>query len=642
MLLSKQFKNSLETSIEIANLNSILTLPKGTEYFFSDLHGEHESFIHLIRSASGIIRKKLKTLFSNVLNEEEILKLANIIYYPKENLEKYNLKDKDSYAFQVDLITKILILVKELSAKYTRSKVRKTISPQYVYLIEELLYKNLDYDNEKKSKYYQEIIDSIIEIGLSLPFIEELCFLAQNLAIDSIHIVGDIFDRGARHDKILDALINLRDVDIEWGNHDIEWMGAFFGNEVLIINCLRIAMKYNCFDMLEDGYGINLRKLSEFAGDIYKDDKCEKFMPSILDENEYDIVRPELTAKMHKALEIIQLKLEANLIKKHSEYGIDDRLILNKIDFDNGTITYGDKKYKLLNSNFPTIDKNEPFKLTQAEKELLKSLKTSFQHSTKLMKHIKFVFDKGNVYKICNGNLLYHGMIPMNQDGNFTNMKKFDGSGYCSGKELLDYVNQIVTSAHNDYMAGITESDNIDHMYYLWCGKLSPFFGRNQIKTFERYFLDDDELKKETENPYYQYAYIEEYAIKILEEFGLNKNGHIINGHVPVKTKKGESPIKANGRLFIIDGGLSKGYQKTTGIAGYTLIYDSKYLTLATHKPYEKGKFNTPITEEVEKVAKEGRISVRNTDTGVEILSQIEYLKKLLNAYKLGEIKEIY
>ena len=639
-LLSSQFKNIEETSIEIANLSAILTLPKGTEYFFSDLHGEHESFIHLLRSAAGVIRQKLRMLFSSELSEEEILLLANFIYYPDEKLANIEHNVEDSSKYYYDMILKLMILLKSITTKYSKSKVRKTAKPQYVYLLDELLHKNFDEDNSKKVKFYEEIINSIIKVGLAKNFIKELCRLIQKLSVDTLHIVGDIFDRGARHDLILDELISWRDVDIEWGNHDVEWMGAFFGNEVLIVNALRIAIKYNCFDMLEDGYGINLRKLSEFAYKTYADDNCDLFMPSILDENEYDVVDPELTAKMHKALAIIQFKLEGQLIKKHPEYNMDDRIMLTKINYDTGMVHIEGKDYKMNDMNFPTIDKNDPLKLTKEEEDIVKSLKASFTHSVKLQEHIKFVFQHGNLYKVSNGNLLYHGIIPFDEHGDFLKIDKFDGSGQISGKEYLDYLNDKIKSAYNDVANNIRNSDNIDFMYYMWCGKYSPVFGRDKMRTFELYFVDDKDIKKEKEDLYYNFAYQEKYAIKILVEFGLNIDGHIINGHVPVKQKDGESPVKANGRLYIIDGGLSKGYQKKTGIAGYTLIFDSIHLTLATHKPFEKGKFNTPVTNEVEKVAKTDRLYVRDTDNGKLIAQKIKDLEDLLLAYKKGLIKQ--
>ena len=639
-LLSTQFKNIEETSIEIANLNAILTLPKGTEYFFSDLHGEHSSFIHLLRSAAGVIRKKLKMLFADQMSEEEILALANFIYYPEEKFNQLNLKGEEEKEFLSDLILKLMILLKNITSKYSRSKIRKTTKPQYVYILDELLHKNFDEDNAKKTKFYDEIINSIIKVGLAKKFIAELCRLIQKLSVDTLHIVGDIFDRGMRHDLIIDELISWRDVDIQWGNHDIEWMGAYFGNEVLIINALRIATRYNCFDMLEDGYGINLRKLSEFAARVYGSDNCELFMPNILDENEYDVVDPTFTAKMHKALAIIQFKLEGQLIERHPEYDMNDRVMLKRMDYDKGTINIEGKDYPLLDTNFPTIDKNDPLKLTKEEEDIVKSLKASFTHSVKLAEHIKFVFQHGSLYKVCNGNLLYHGIIPFDANGDFLNIKKFDGSGDASGKEYFDYLNDIIKTAYNNVANGTRESDAIDFMYYMWCGKHSPLFGKDKIRTFELYFVEDKEIRKEKEDYYYNFAYQEKYAIKILVEFGLNVDGHIINGHVPVKQKDGESPVKANGRLYIIDGGLSKGYQKKTGIAGYTLIFDSIHMTISIHKPFEKGKFNTPITNEIEKVAKDDRLYVRDTDNGKVIIRRIKDLEDLLEAYKKGLIKQ--
>lgn len=639
-LLSKNFKNQEETCIEIANLNAILSLPKGTEYFFSDLHGEHESFIHLLRSASGIIRKKIKIIFEKELSDVEILDLANIIYYPKEKLEHYDFKNENTFAFQKDIILRLLIIVKSMSEKYTRSKIRKTISSQYIYIIEELLYKDIDINNNKKTKYYDEIIKTIVDIGLSKKFIIELCILIQKLAVDSLHIVGDIFDRGARHDLILDELIDFHTVDIEWGNHDIEWIGAFMGNEVLICNALRIAVRYNCYDMLEDGYGINLRKLSEFADSVYLNDPCELFKPNIIDENIYDVVSPIISAKMQKALTVMQFKLEGQLFKKHPEYELSDRIMLERIDYKKGTINIEGKEYKLLDTNFPTIDVNNPIELSKEEKELMISLKNSFMRSRKLKEHIKFLLDKGNMYKVYNGNLMYHGVIPFDEDGNLAKIKLFKSDKYLSGKAYLDWCSKVVNDAYVDSNNKKYSSDNIDFMYYLWCGKYSPLFGKDRIRTFELYFVDDEEIRKENPNPYYKFIVNEDSAKLVLRDFGLKENGHIINGHVPVKKKDGESPVKANGRVFVIDGGLSKGYQKKTGIAGYTLVYDSINLFIATHKPYEKGKFNTPVTEEIEKVAIEDRVYVKDTDIGQEIKKQIADLKDLLTAYRTGLINE--
>ena len=639
-LLSKNFKNREETSLEISNLNAILNLPKGTEYFFSDLHGEHESFIHLLRSASGIIRQKIKLIFKDEMTDEEILELANVIYFPNEKLHKYQLENKFTKEYQVDIILRLLVIVKVLSEKYTRSKVRKTMDERYVYIMEELLYKDLDVNNPKKTKFYDEIIKTIIDIGFGKSFITELCNLIQRLAVDSLHIVGDIFDRGPRHDLIIDELMHTHDVDIEWGNHDIEWLGAFFGNETLIINALRIAVRYNCFDMLEDGYGINLRGLSEFADRVYFNDDCREFMPKILDENKYDFVSPITAARMQKSLEIIQLKLENALIKKHPEYGMNDRVLLERINYKDWTINIDGKDYELNDKNFPTVDPDNPTKLTNQEKELVKSLKTSFMRSKRLEEHIKFVFENGSLYKIYNNNLLYHGIIPFDDNAEFYKLKGFYDDNVYSGKSLLDYFENIVRNAYKDRVEGKEESEYIDLMYYLWCGRYSPLFGKDVIRTFELYFVDDKDIRKEHSNPYYKVIDTEEGANKILEEFGLGENSHIINGHVPVKTMQGENPVKANGKVFIIDGGLSKSYQTKTGIAGYTLIYDSKRLSIATHQAYKKGKFNTPMIDTVEEVDKGKAILVRDTDVGKGIKRQISDLKDLLMAYDQGLIKE--
>lgn len=639
-LLSKNFKNREETSLEISNLNAILNLPKGTEYFFSDLHGEHESFIHLLRSASGIIRQKIKLIFKDEMSDEEILELANIIYFPEEKLHVLSLADKLTTDYQVDIILKLLVIVKVLSEKYTRSKVRKTMDEKYVYIMEELLYKELDVNNPKKTKFYEEIINTIIDIGFGKSFITALCNLIQRLAVDSLHIVGDIFDRGPRHDLIIDELMRTHDVDIEWGNHDVEWLGAYFGNETLIINALRIAVRYNCFDMLEDGYGINLRGLSEFADRLYFNDDCKNFMPNILDENKYDYVSPITAARMQKALEIIQLKLENNLFKKHPEYGMQDRILLERINFKNWTINIDGKEYQLNDKSFPTIDPDNPTKLTVHEQELVKSLKKSFMRSKRLGEHIKYIFENGSLYKVYNNNLLFHGIIPFDDDGEFYKLKGFYDDNIYSGKSLLDYFENLVRCAYKDYVEGIEDSKYIDLMYYLWAGRYSPLFGKDVIRTFELYFVDDKEIRKEHSNPYYKFVDTEETAIKILKEFKLGKGSHIINGHVPVKTMQGENPVKANGRVFIIDGGLSKSYQKKTGIAGYTLIYDSKRINLATHQAYKKGQFNTPIIETVEELDKGQAILVRDTDTGKEIKRQIQDLRDLLEAFEQGIIKE--
>lgn len=639
-LLSKQFPNREKTCIEIANLNSILTLPKGTEYFISDIHGEHESFIHLLHAASGIIRSKLKFIFAKEMKDDEILEFANLIYYPEEKLKKLDFTNQDTFDEQKELIKKLILVVKDVSSKYSKSKVRKSIKKEYAYLLDELLYKDTDRDNVDKDYYYDEILNSLVDIEFTKEFIICLCDVIKKLAVDSLHIVGDVFDRGPRHDLVLDELLAFHNVDIEWGNHDIEWMGAYLGNETLMINALRIAVRYNCYDMLEAGYGISLRALNDFAVRFYGDDPCTIFMPKIIDENKYDIVNPELTAKIQKALAIIQFKLEGNLIKKHPEYEMQDRIMLERIDYEKGTINIEGKDYELLDKKFPTVDKNNPLKLSVDEEKLVNSLKANFMHSEKLGKHIRFLFDKGSLYRVENGNLLFHGIIPFRDDGQYEIFKGFDGKQKLVCKNLLEYFDDIIRKAYRDYNEGYHYSSYIDGMYYLWCGKHSPLFGKDKIRTFELYYCAEKEIQVEKKNKYYEFYQDEKKVIGILKDFGLTEKGHIINGHVPVKTKQGESPIKANGRLFVIDGGLSKGYQKSTGIAGYTLIIDSVHITIAAHTPYEKGKYNTPNVTEVEDISGGSRVRIKDTDKGKELLGQINDLKELLKAYREGKIKE--
>lgn len=641
-LLSKEFPNSRKAAAEIINLRAICALPKGTEYFFSDIHGEYEAFSHLLRSSSGIIRAKIEETFGNQMTEAEQLQLANLIYYPREVIDEIrhdeSYSQKELQEHQKITINRLISICRVVSSKYTRSKVRKKMPADYAYAIDELLH--LDMNDFNKKLYYSEIINGIIEIDFADEFIIALCELIQNLTIDSLHIIGDIFDRGARPDLVMEELMNFHDVDIQWGNHDIDWMGAACGNTACIANVLRIGTSYNTFDALEDGYGINLRPLSMFAAEVYGDDPCDCFKTHILDENKYDAVNPELAAKMCKAISIIQLKIEGQLIKKHREYGLESRLLLDKIDYNKGEITIGEKTYKLNDTNFPTIDPKDPYKLTEAEEELVRTLRFSFMHSQLLRKHVQFLYSHGGMYRIVNENLLYHGCIPMDESGNFVPMTTADGS--FSGKELMDYINK---KAHDAFFLDGRDDpekkqDAVDLMWYLWCGPYSPLFGKDKITTFERMFLKlEKDLTKENFNPYYKFSGMEAYADKILKEFGLDPEwAHIINGHVPVKTAKGESPVKANGKLYIIDGGISKAYHEQTGIAGYTLIFNSHHLALAQHKPFVKGKENTPSIQITEKTKK--RILVRDTDIGKGLQKQIDDLKDLLKAFESGLIRE--
>ena len=634
-LMAREYPTIRAASSEIINLTAIQGLPKGTEYFFSDLHGEHEAFIHLLRSASGVIREKISETFSHILPEKEEVELANLIYYPDRIMNQLELSGQADDDWLRVTIYRLVQICKVVSSKYTRSKVRKKMPPEFAYIIDELLH--VDYNDDNKRVYYSEIIRSIIDIRIGDKFIIALCELIQNLTIDCLHIIGDIFDRGPRADMIMNELLQFHDVDIQWGNHDISWMGAATGNLACICNVLRIAISYNSFDVLEDGYGINLRPLSMFAARVYRNDPCERFSPQILDENIYDAVDPGLAAKMHKAIAIIQFKVEGQIIKRHPEYEMNDRVLLKAIDYNKGTVTVEGKEYPLLDTSFPTIDPASPLTLNEEEEELLRTLQLSFLHNELLHRHVRFLYSHGSMYKCYNSNLLYHGCIPMREDGTFEEIC-MEGSSY-SGKALMDYVDNKIQNAY--FLPEHTQesSDARDFMWYLWCGAKSPVYGKGKMTTFEHYFIEDHQTHMEPMNPYYRLSIKEEYCEKILSEFGLSgESAHIINGHVPVKIKEGESPVKAGGRLFLIDGGLSKAYQSKTGIAGYTLIYNSNHLALAEHKPFDPEKESTPRVSVVENMKR--RVMVADTDKGAELTGRIEDLKELVAAYREGIIKE--
>ena len=634
-LMAREYPTIKAASSEIINLTAIQGLPKGTEYFFSDLHGEHEAFVHLLKSASGIIREKITETFSHIIPEKEEVELANLIYYPERVMNQLEMSGLATGDWQRVTIYRLVQICKMVSSKYTRSKVRKKMPPEFSYIIDELLH--VDYNDDNKRVYYNEIIRSIIDIRVGDKFIIALCELIQNLTIDNLHIIGDIFDRGPRADIIMNELLQFHDVDIQWGNHDISWMGAATGNLACICNVLRIAISYNSFDLLEDGYGINLRPLSMFAARVYREDSCDRFTPQILDENIYDAVDPGLAAKMHKAIAIIQFKLEGQTIKRHPEYEMSGRILLAAVDFDRGVVCLEGKEYPMLDKSFPTVDPKDPLKLNKGEEELLHTLQLSFKHNELLHRHIRFLYSHGSMYKCYNSNLLFHGCIPMKEDGSFDELV-MDGRAY-SGRALMDYVDRKVQNAY--FMPGDSKEsgDARDFMWYLWCGAKSPVFGKVKMTTFEHYFIEDPATRKELMNPYYRLSVKEEYCNRILEEFCLPQTGsHIINGHVPVKIKEGESPVKAGGKLFLIDGGLSKAYQSRTGIAGYTLIYNSNHLALAEHKPFDPAKESTPRVSVVENMKK--RVMVADTDKGAELAGQIADLKELVAAYREGIIKE--
>ena len=629
-LLAKEYPTIESAASEIINLSAIRSLPKGTEYFFSDMHGEYEAFLHMLRSASGMIKIKIDLVLGKTVSAADREKLAELIYYPEKEISRLTVSGELSDEWKRLSIYRLILVCETVSAKYTRSRIRKRIPEDMVYILDELL--NVT-DDVNKDYYYDEIISAIIDTGIAETFIISLCKLIQSVCIDRLHIIGDIFDRGPRADIILDE--QMHDVDIQWGNHDISWMGAAAGNPVLIANVIRIAMRYNNFDVLEDGYGLNLRALAVFAAETYENDDCALYMPNALDDNIYDPVDLKLAAKMHKAITVIQMKLEGQLIAKHPEWEMSDRDLFGRTDFVNGTVMVNGKEHRLLDRSFPTVDPKSPLSLTEGEAELMKVLKASFRHSEKLQRHIRFIYAKGAMYKTCNNNLLFHGCIPMDENGAFQSVR-IKGEKY-SGKALLDKLGELVNQAY--FSSGEDKEYAGDFMWYLWCGARSPLYGKDKMAFFERGLLEDKSLHTENYNAYYTFSEKAEVCMSLLEHFGLDpEKGHIINGHVPVKIKNGESPIKADGKLFVIDGGISKAYQSTTGIAGYTLIYDSHSLNLAEHKPFVAGESgNTPTIRLVEKLDRRANIS--DTDKGEEILDKINDLRMLLEAYKAGTIK---
>lgn len=634
-LLSREYPNIRAAASDIINLQAICGLPKGTEYFFSDLHGEHEAFIYLLRSSSGIIREKIRETFGHIISEEDEVRLANLIYYPEKMINQIKQANEYTEDWQKTAVYRLVQICRKVSSKYTRSKVRKKMPKEFSGVIDELLY--VDNTDDNKTEYYSELINTLIDVRVADSFIVVICSLIRSLTIDNLHILGDIFDRGPRPDIILEELMHFHDVDIQWGNHDISWMGAATGNRACICNVLRMALGYNGFDVLEDGYGINLRPLSMFAERVYRDDPCTCFLPQILDKNIYDAVDPKLAAKMHKAIAVLQYKEEGQIIKRHPEYGMEERILLSAIRYDRGTVTIDGKEYPMRDMNFPTVDPADPLRLTDEEEELLHTLELSFRHNARLHEHVRFLYSNGSMYKCCNSNLLYHGCIPMTENREFDGLMV--GGKMYRGKELMDFIDTQVKNAYFLPEDAPEKEACRDFMWYLWNGAKSPVFGKDKNRSFEHYFIEDPEVMRETMNPYYQLSEEEETCDMILKEFGLpTKGSHIINGHMPVKIKSGETPIRAGGMLFIIDGGLSKAYQERTGIAGYTLIFNSHHLALAEHKPFDPERERTPKVYIVEKMQK--RITVADTDEGKELAGRIEDLKELLKAYRSGLLKE--
>ncbi|MCI6348565.1 MAG: fructose-1,6-bisphosphatase [Negativibacillus massiliensis] len=616
-LLSEKYRSRQQVCTEIINLQAILNLPKGTEHFMSDLHGEYEAFSHILNNSAGVIREKVDMLFEETLTPRERSSLCTLIYYPEEKLEKINEEGRNTEEWYRFVLQNLIDLAKMLSSKYTRSKVRKAMPSEYSYILDELLHAQADEDNNQ-FVYHQKIIDTLLKLGEGDDFIIALSSLIKRLAVDHLHIVGDIFDRGERPDAILNMLMQHHSLDIEWGNHDILWMGAACGSQACIAAVVRNCLSYNNISVLEQGYGISLRPLVLFA------------------EKMYDETDPNKAAK--KAISIILFKLEGQIIRRNPDYGMQERLLLDKVNFDDATIEIDGVVHELKEKRFPTINRMDPYALDPAEREIMDELEKLFRESEQLQRHVTFLYNHGSMYRKFNGNLLFHGCVPLDEDGNLKALH-FGGRIY-QGKSYMDYADSIARRA---YFSDDRTQKELDFMWYLWCGSNSPLSGR-VVKTFERTFLSDESTWKEPKNPYYRYQDSEPVCRMLLREFGLySENSHIINGHTPIHVMEGENPLKANGRLIVIDGGFCKAYQKTTGIAGYTLIFNSHGMRLKSHQPFSGMEAalseNLDIDSQSQQVATlDKRLMVADTDTGEMLKEQIADLEDLLTAYREGLI----
>ena len=632
-LLVQQYDCEEKVITEIINLEAILNLPKGTEHFVSDLHGEYQAFQHVLRNGSGNVKEKIKDLFQDILLEKEINEFAALVYYPEEKLTLVkNQFDNEQELNQWYIVTieRMIRLISHASSKYTRSKVRKALPSQFVFIIEELLYKT---NQMNKESYYKEIVDQVISLGQADKLLAGLAYTTQQLVVDHLHVVGDIYDRGPEPDKIMDTLINYHSLDIQWGNHDVLWIGAYSGSLVCLANIIRICARYDNLDIIEDVYGINLRPLLTLAEKYYEDNPA--FRPKVHSDKKLSNHERLQITKIHQAIAMIQFKLEMPIIKRRPYFNMSERLLLEKIDYDKKEITLYGKTYPLENTCFATVNPEQPGQLLEEEKQVMERLLFSVQHSEKLARHMNFLMKKGSLYLKYNGNLLMHGCIPLNEDGKMEKMS-IENNTY-SGRELLDVFEQYLRHS----FAHPEETDDLatDMVWYLWTGEYSSLFGKREMTTFERYFIKDKATHKERKNPYYHLRENEEVCRKILEEFDLNPDaGHIINGHTPVKEIDGENPIKANGKMIVIDGGFSKAYQSTTGIAGYTLLYNSYGMQLVAHKHFNSkedvllnGTDVLSIKRLVDKELK--RKKVRETNIGEKIIQEIEILNSL-RAYR--------
>lgn len=642
-LLAQNFPNISAASTEIINLEAILNLPKGTEHFVADLHGEHEAFSHILRNASGNIKRKVKELFGASMREQELRDLCTLIYYPEQKLEYLKAAESDVSNFYAVTLFRLIRVLQSVSSKYTRSKVRKALPGEFAYIIQELLHESPSDDD--KDAYFRRIIETIISTGQADEFIVAICNVIQRLSIDQLHVLGDIFDRGPGAHIIMDTLCDYDRFDIQWGNHDALWMGACAGNEACMANVLRLSLRYNNLVTLEDGYGINLMPLATFAMETYGDDPCTGFEPVIANNDAPDAKTLRLMARMHKAITIIQFKLEGRIIDRRPQWDMADRKVLAGLRPDLSSVTLDGKTYQLTDSNFPTVNPADPYRLTPEEENLVNRLCHSFVISDRLERHIQCLLSHGCLYKICNSNLLFHASVPLNADGTLKEVELYDGHRY-AGKELMHHIGMLMRSAFNDDTPAELKEYARDYYWYLWCGRDSVLFDKSKMATFERYFIDDPETHKEQKGFYYQLRNDEEICNHILDAFGVEgEHRHIINGHVPVRINKGESPIRANGRLLVIDGGFAKAYHKETGIAGYTLVYHSRGLQLVQHEPFASteqavtdGTDIVSTTQIVELSTK--RMRVRDTDKGRALQSQISELTDLLYAFRHGIVMQ--
>ncbi len=637
--MSELYPTIAKASTEIINLQAILNLPKGTEHYITDIHGEYEAFSHVLKNGSGSVRRKIDQVFGHTMSQQEKKSLATLIYYPREKMALEKKKEADMEEWYKITLYRLIEVCKKTASKYTRSKVRKALPEDFAYVIEELITERSDVTD--KESYYEQIIQTIIAIGRAEEFIVALCELIQRLVIDHLHILGDIYDRGPEPHQIMDKLTTYHSLDIQWGNHDILWMGAASGQSSCIATVVRICARYGNLDILEDGYGINLLPLATFAMTYYKDDPCTCF--KIKGTNRLNPVEQELNKKMHKAITVIQFKLEGKLLMRRREFGMADRALLDDIDYTEGTIKIGHQTYHMLDNYFPTIDPENPYELSREEREVVDRLVFAFVNCEKLQKHMQFLLKKGSMYKIYNRNLLYHGCIPMNEDGSFKEVSVY-GKTY-KGKALYDVLDSYVRKA----FVAVNEEEREkgrDILWFIWSSPNSPLFGKDKMATFERYFLEDKETHVEKKNPYYSFLEDEEVADSILEEFQVTGDcRHIINGHVPVHHTAGESPIKCKGKILVIDGGFSKAYQKETGIAGYTLIYNSWGMILAAHEPFTStsdaiSKESDILSDRILVKRTTQRKTVGETDTGMKLKERIAELEELLEAYRNGLLIE--